>query len=674
MTTHLHLEITDRRPFAAGQSFGDSGPYERLTGRVHFKTDPTHPAQADVVDLDKAPRDSNGLVHFAADFMILRPADPEKGNRRVFFDYGNRGHKRALQFFNDAPHSNDPLTKTHAGNGFFMRRGYAVAWLAWEGDMLPGDNRMVLDVPVATDNGAPITGRVRVEFIPDGPGGTCQPLSGRMAAHSYRTASMDTRDAVFTRRRYPYDTPEIIPSDQWSFALAQSGAGAETKVAEYAVAPSDWHIHYPAGFNPGWIYELIYTAKDPKIMGLGHVAVRDFIGFLKYDRSDANPLTGTEKAYAWGRSQTGRCLRDFIYRGYNEDAAGRKVFDGAMPHVAGAGRKWMNHRFANPIVSGGQQYEDHFNIADSFPFSYAESTDHLTGKRDAILKRPDTDPLVFHTQTATEYWVRRGSLAHTDTQGNDLKQPDNVRIYCWSSSQHSADPLLKAPAKGIGQNFSNNVSTSMLFRGMLDAMDAWATHGTLPPPSRIPTKADGTLVDYATWKQQFPAIPGVAPLAEPNALPLLDFGPDADKGILREPPVIVHGRNEPGSPALTYTVLVPSVDKDGNDIPGVRAPMVQAPLGTYTGWNPRARGYGHGVQWRFEGSYIPFPDTPSERAATADPRPSIMERYPTKQAYQAAIVAAAQALVEQRLMLQEDVERSAEAAADWGRPRHAVGL
>ncbi len=187
--------------------------------------------------------------------------------------------------------------------------------------------------------------------------------------------------------------------------------------------------------------------------GLGHVAVRDFISFLKYDRSDGNPLRGVEKAYAWGRSQTGRCLRDFVYRGFNADAQGRRVFDGVMPHVAGAGRKWLNHRFASPIVSGGQTYEDHFNIADSFPFSYAWSTDHLTGKQDAILKRPDTDPLVIHTQTATEYWVRRGSLAHTDTQGNDLQQPDTVRVQCWSSSQHFADPLLRAPVRGIGAEF-----------------------------------------------------------------------------------------------------------------------------------------------------------------------------------------------------------------------------
>ena len=674
MASHLAIRIDDRRPFAGGHRFGDSGVYERLSGRVLFAVDPSAPAQADVVDIDKAPRDQDGLVRFEADFMTLQPVDAAAGNRRVFLDYGNRGHKRALQYFNDAPHSNDPLSLDHAGNGFLMRRGYAIAWLAWEGDILPGDGRLVLDVPVATADGAPITGRVRTEIIVDTPGATTMPLSGRVAAHSYPAASRDKQDALLTRRRYPYEPPDIIPVQQWDFAQQLNGVGAESPT-ERALLPSDSFIHYPAGFEPGWIYELLYTARDPKLMGLGHVAVRDFVSFLKYHEGPENPLTGTRMAYGWGRSQTGRCLRDFVYRGYNADAHGRRVFDGVMPHVAGAGRKWLNHRFASPIVSGGQQYEDHFNIADSFPFSYARSVDHLTGREDAILKRPETDPLVFHTQTATEYWVRRGSLVHTDTLGNDLAQPDTVRIYCWASSQHSSNPLLQAPVRGIGQNLSNTVATSMLFRAMLDAMDRWATDGTLPPDSRIPTRADGTLVDYALWREQFPVIPGVMPLAEPNALPLLDFGPEAERGILREPPVVMLGRNDPdGGPGLRYTVLVPSVDTDGNDIAGVRAPMVSAPLGTYTGWNPRTRGYGHGMQFQFEGSYIPFPDTIFERLATNDPRPSVQERYRDWQAYMAAITRAALDLVAEGLVLEEDVARCASAAEYWNRARHTVGL
>jgi hypothetical protein len=666
MTNQIELRIAERVAFAGDHAFGDTGAYERISGRAHFAVDPRAAAQASIVDLDKAPTDDRGLVHFAADFMILKPREMERGNRRVFYDYGNRGHKRALQFFNDAQHSNAPITLAHAGNGFFMRRGYAVAWLAWEGDMLPGDGRMVLDVPVASDDGRPITGRIRVEYIADAPGVTCFPLSGRITAHSYAAVSLDTRDALLTRRRYPYDAPQVIPSDAWQFASVEAGVGGETQSVERAVVPSARHIHLPAGFQPGWIYELVYTAKDPLVHGLGHVAVRDFISFLKYDASDANSLRGVEKAYAWGRSQTGRCLRDFVYRGFNADAQGRRVFDGVVPHVAGAGRKWLNHRFASPIVSGGQQYEDHFNIADSFPFSYAWSTDHLTGRQDAILKRPDTDPLVMHTQTATEYWVRRGSLAHTDTQGNDLKQPDTVRIQFWASSQHFADPLPRSPSRGIGQNFSNVVSTSMFFRANLDAMDRWATDGTPPPPSRIPTRAAGTLVSIDEWRRSFPAIPGIATPRAPNALPLLDFGPDVERGILKEPPEIVGGKQ--------YVVLVPAVDRDGNDAPGVRAPMVAAPLGTYTGWNPRSRGHGHGAQLRFEGSYIPFPDSPQERESTGDPRRSVLERYPDKAAYLAAITAAARELVAQGLMLEEDVERCAAAAADWGRPRHDVSL
>jgi Alpha/beta hydrolase domain len=674
MTNRIELRIDERVPFAAGHGFGDVGAYERLSGRALFAVDPRAAAQQEVVDLDKAPVDAEGLVHFAGDVMILKPVEMQRGNRRVFYDYGNRGHKRALQFYNDAPHSNAPITLEHAGNGFFMRRGYAVAWLAWEGDMLPGDGRMVLDVPVASDNGQPITGRIRVEYIADAPEITCFPLSGRIAAHSYPAVSLDTRQAMLTRRRYPYDTPEVIPSDQWRFASLQAGSGGETQSLEHAVVPSNRHIFLPAGFQPGWIYELVYTAKDPLVHGLGHIAVRDFISFLKHHATDANPLHGVEKAYAWGRSQTGRCLRDFVYRGFNADARGRRVFDGVLPHVAGAGRKWLNHRFASPIVSGGQQYEDHFNIADSFPFSYAWSTDHLTGKQDAILKRPDTDPLVFHTQTATEYWVRRGSLVHTDTQGNDLAQPDTVRVYCWASSQHFADPQPKAPSRGHGQNFSNIVSTSMFFRANLDAMDRWATNGTPPPASRIPLRVDDTLVNIATWRRQFPAIPGVATPASPNMLPLLDFGPDVERGILREPPRLIPSGNTPDAPGKQYTVLVPSVDRDGNDVPGVQAPMVAAPLGTYTGWNPRARGHGHGAQLRFEGSYIPFPESPQERSMTGDPRLSILERYPDKAAYVAAITQAARELVAQGLMLEEDVARCAEAAADWGRPRHDVSL
>ena len=670
MNGSLELRITERRPFADGHFFENGGPYERLVGRAHFEVDPEDAAYTDVVDLEKVPRNARGLVEYAADVCILKPAGP--GNRRLFFGYGNRGNKRELQFFNDAPASNDPRTRRDAGNGFLMRRGYTVVWAAWQGDLLPGDGRMLLDVPVARNGAEPLTGLVRSEFIADGPGVSTYPLSGWASTRSYPTVSLDTTRASLTRRRYPGDAREPIAGDRWAFARTEGGVGLDAQGAETALVESDTHIHVFGGFEPGWIYELVYTARDPRPYGIGHAVVRDLVSFLRYDEADgrgvANPLAGAiDKAYAWGRSQTGRCIRDFVYRGYNVDAQDRRVFDGVMPHVSGGGLMWMNHRFARVVSAAGQQYEDHENCADRFPFAYGPSVDHLTGREDAILKRPATDPLVLHTQSATEYWQRRGSLVHTDTEGRDLEPPDNARVYLWASSQHFADPNAGRPARGICRHYANVVQTSMLLRAMLDALDAWATNGVEPPASRIPRRGDGTLVEYGAWKSQFPHIPGVMIPSGANALPLYDFGPDFERGLLTtEPPEVVD--------AGGYAVLVPAVDADGNDVAGVRVPMVEAPLGTCVGWNLRARGFGHGAMHQFTGSYIPFPDTDAEAAMTGDPRPSVLARYRNAIGYMDAVEAAARRLVDERLMLAEDIERVVARAQDWSRPLHDVRL
>jgi hypothetical protein len=675
VSNEIHFEILDRTPFADGHEFGDSGAYERIRGWVHYAVDPGAPAQADIADIDKAPVNADGLVEFSAEILILRPVDSDKGNKRIFYDYGNRGNFRAVQYYNDAPHSNDPKTLDHAGNGYMFRRGYTIVWSAWQGDLLPGDGRVVMRLPVATDNGAPITGKVRQEFIPVTPQ-LSFPLSGRVGTRSHPAVSTDTTKASLTRRRYPASDRIEIDSSKWRFALALSGKGISGETAtrgagENAIMPSNEFVYLEDGFQPGWIYELVYEARDPLVMGLGHIAVRDLVSFLKFKKNDSkgapSPVGDIEKAYGWGRSQTGRCLRDFLYRGFNADAAGRKVFDGAIPHVAGAGRMWLNHRFANAVSMAGQQYEDHYILADQFPFAYAQSTDHLTGETDAILKRPDTDPYVMHTQSASEYWQRRGSLAHTDTQGNDLPEPENVRLYLWSSSQHGSSPIDAPPDQGICQNFANVVRTSMLFRALLDAMDAWVSDGTPPPESRIPTRQDGTIATYEEWRAQFPNIPGQMPTTGPAGLPLVDHGLDAKTGAIgKQPPEILD--------AAGYAVLVPAVDGDGNDIAGIRAPMVQAPLGTYTGWNTRSQGYGTGANYEFSGSYIPFMETTEEQAFISDPRASVLARYPTPQDYVAAIGVAAQNLVNARLMLAEDIERAKQGARDWGRPRHVVKL
>ena len=642
----MKLEIAERTPFAHG--------YEMLSGRAHHAIDPAALAHRTITDIDLVPRDAQGHVTFSADFRILRPLEAASRNR-LLFDWGNRGNLRALVSFNDAPWTNDPRTPEDAGNGFLMRQGYTVVWAAWQGDLLPGERRLLLDLPVATaSDGGPIAGPVRVEYV-GAAGVRTMPLSGWDNTRSHPTHSLDATQASLTRRRYADSPRQPVPD--WSFATETNGT----------LTPSAIHLHIPAGFQPGWIYELVYNGTAPLPLALGHVAVRDLVAFLRYDESSENPCAfGIDRAYGWGVSQTGRAIRDFIHQGFNADTQGRKVFDGLLPHVSGAGLL-NTARFANLTALPSQQYEEHFGRSDRFPFAYAPTTDHLTGKTDAILKRPNTDPLVIHTQTATEYWQRRGSLVHTDTRGNDLPIPDNARIYLWASSQHAADPNRTAPERGLCQNLWNVVGTTALFRAMLAAMDDWASNDIPPPASRIPTRADGTLITIAEWRAQFPVIPGTGTPTAPNRFPLLDFGPESAAGLIsKEPPGIV---SETG-----YAVRLPAVDVDGNDIPGVRAPMVAAPLATYTGWNLRARGHGTGAMHEFSGSTLPFPDSAEERAMTSDPRRAVAERYPNAAAYTAAIAADARALVAERFMLEEDIARAEARAANWHAPQHDVGL
>ena len=640
MTNRIELSISDRFPFAEGHEFGAVGPYERLVGRAHFAVDPDAPAQHGITDLDKAPIDAEGLVQFTGDLSMLKPLDPRRGNRRIFFDYGNRSNKRA----------NDPRTLAHAGNGFLMRCGYTVAWLAWQGDLLPGNGRMLLDLPIARERHGPTTGPVRVEYIAGPPGITTFPLRGYASTRSHSTVSLDPREARLTRRRDPYDERRAVPPDSWCFARVEGGVGLDNQGAEQAVIPSDTHLHIPRGFEPGWIYEVVYIGRDPLALGLGHAAMRNFVSFLRYAAEDAtgrvNPLQeqgGTvEKAYGWGRSQTGRCLRDFVYRGFNADAAGRKVFDGILPHMAGAGRKMaqpplrQRERLGWPAIRGPLQPGRHLPVLlrrdNRSPHRTARHDPEAAGDGSAGHPHPDLDRVLAAARISRPYrHASQRSAAAADCAG----------LFMGELAAFRRPPSEAAGARGAPE-FSQH-------RRDLDAASRDDRRYGPPGDSRVPRRADGTLVALEEWRRQFPAIPGVATPREPNSLPLLDFGPEAERGILKEPRDVVPGDR--------YTVLVPAIDSDGNDIAGVRAPMVQAPLGTYCGWNLRARGFGHGAMHEFSGSHIPLPETPEERRMTGDPRRSILERYPDAEAYVEAITAVAQQLVEESLMLEEDVER-----------------
>jgi hypothetical protein len=649
MPMQIRLQLDTREPFAGGASFGDVGPYERLAGRVQFAVDPTAPAYSDVVDLPHAPRNAAAYVEYATDFYLLQPVDRARGNRRLLYDVINRGNKRALQFFNDAPHSNAPHRLEHAGNGFLLRRGYTILWSAWQGDLLPGEGRMTMTLPTATTAEGDITGVVRSEFIADVPGIVSIPLSGNTYTQSYESVTMETTRATLTCREYASDARQVIPADAWQFATVTSTGD---------IVPSTRDCYLPEGFRPGWIYELLYTAKNPPVLGLGFTGVRDLVSFLRYGTHDddgtPNPLhQGITQAYAWGRSQSGRFLREFVYRGWNQDMSGRRVFDGIMPHVTGAGRVTLNYRFAQP-GRYPRQHEEHLYPSDQFPFAYTLSTDPWNGQTDAILKRPQTDPLVLHTQTSSEYWQRRGSLVHTDAFGVDLPDHPQARLYLFASSQHFAAPQGQ-PQVGPHQYLSNPLDTAPLLRALLDALDQWATHGTPPPASRVPRRADGTLVPAAVVQARFPCLPGVQCPGAANRLFLQRYSADVAQGIIAPEPPVVESTKE-------YAVLVPLVDVDGNDLPGLRTPHVTVPLATFTGWNFRPQGQSPNALCSIIGSYFPLALTTAQRQNTGDPRPAVAERYRSRFDYIGRIARVAHALVEARLLLEEDADRYVERA------------
>ncbi len=650
MPTDIRLHIDSRAPFAAGASFGEVGSYERLTGRVAFAVDPTSALYQSVVDLDHAPVNQHGRVEYETTFALLKPVDLARGNRRLIYDVVNWGNKRVVQFFNDAPHSNALDGPEHAGNGFLMRRGYTVVWCGWQGDILAGDDRMTMQLPTPIGDHGPITDRVRAELIVDEPGIQSLPFSGNAFTRSYPTASLDPAQASLTCREYERDARQALTD--WQFATLDT-QGQPT--------PSNTCLYVPEGLRPGWIYELVYTATEPLVLGLGFAAVRDLVDFLRRGERDTggelNPLrqgdVGIDKAYAWGRSQSGRFLREFVYRGWNRNAQGRRVFDAVWPHVTGAGRLALNLRFAQPDRYP-RQHENHLYPSDQFPYAYTQCTDPWSGRTDAILKRPATDPLIMHTQTASEYWQRRGSLVHTDAYGVDLPDHPQTRMFLFASSQHHAAPN-GAPQAGPHRQLSNPLNTTPLLRALLDRLDAWATEGTPPPASCVPRRADGTLVTAEAVGQAFPKIEEVECPAEPSRLFLQDYGPDYAQGLITNHPPHVDTTQE-------YAVLTPSVDADGNDVAGLRTPDVTVPLATYTGWNLRAQGYSHKAMYSVVGSYIPFTATGDEREARRDARPALAERYRSQADYVSRVALAVQELAAQGLLLPEDGDRYIEAA------------
>lgn len=627
------LEIADREaPCFGGERFAAADQYTRLAGRLSGTLDPLHPLNAGIVNLGRAPRNALGQVEYQTDFCLLHPTEPAAGNGFLFYDVVNRGTLRSLAYFNTAPASQRPSLPSEAGNGYLMRQGYCLAWSGWQGDVQPGDGRLTAHFPTATDNGRPITGQSREEFICDAPGSSPEERTREtgpdcfIASLSYPAASLDPGAASLTVREHERDARKNPPSLSWRYLDA-----GHIEITR----PTD------PGFDRGAIYEFIYTARDPVVLGIGFAAIRDFIALLR-GRDPANPLAGRIRhVIGFGLSQSGRVLRDFVHQGFNLSPAGGPVFDAILPVVAGSRKTFVNAAFAQP-GRYPRQHEDHLFPDDQFPFTYATLHDGLSGRTDGILARATAQgvrPKVMHVDTDSELWSARASLVVTDTAGNDIAQPDDVRVYLAATHQHGA---YSPPPQGVTRHDANPLCYQAILRPLLAALRAWVEDGTEPPASRFPRRADGTLVTLEQARTAFPAIPGMALPDRLNGLNLLDHS------------------HQPPTEGAAYPVFVGRPDGDGNAMGGIRHPLTRAPIGTHTGWNLRAPGYAAGELYSIMGSFVPFPLT---SARGSDPRQSLEERYGTRDGWVRELRSVTAEMISARLLLAEDAERVLNAAA-----------
>ncbi|QDU25217.1 hypothetical protein ETAA8_02800 [Anatilimnocola aggregata] len=633
-------EIKSREPYLAGKSLGEVGKYERLVGKVYFAIDPKNEANKTIVDLPLAPHNAKQQVEFSADFEMLVPVERSKANGAVFYEVNNRGKNTAANLIDGG------------GDDFLCRQGFVVLWSGWIAEVQPGNNRWILQAPPATENEKPLRGLVRNEFVLE------QAAERAAVAHranlgSYRPALDAQRNAILSFRERETDSRRVVPRADWKFVVSdvvEGGVKGQLPLVE---------VELVGGLQPGLIYEVVYEAEGAIVQGVGMAGIRDIISALKYAKSgEQNPLIdGTGKslvnrAIGFGTSQSGRLLRHYLWEGFNLDEQGRLTFDGVISHVAGGGLGSFNHRFASPTRTNGQ-HDEHLFPADYFPFTYGDEKDPHTGKEDGILRRSrlaKSSPLVFHTQSSSEYWHRSGSLVHTDPLAKrDAELPSNVRIYSFGGTQHGSGAGYPG-AKGGGQLPASPADYRPLMRALVVAMDAALKDGTEPPASVYPKLSDRTLANWPANESGWPGIPGVNYPQVIQRPSLVDRGPWWEKdGIASlEPPVVKQA----------YEVRVPAIGPDGNEVGTLNLPAITVPVGTYTSWNMRDTSIGAaGELLSLQGGFIPFAKTKEERLAKKDPRPSLAELYQGYDDYEAKYLTAAEKLVAQKYLLAEDLPR-----------------
>lgn len=625
----VRIEIVRTEP--AGPS------HEKISGKAYGELDPADPKNALITDIELAPRNARGKVEYVATFSLVKPINMSLASGVLLYTVVNRG----------------------GGSAAANADGHVTLVSGWQGDVVPTGENQTIRVPVAKHpDGTSITGPLLLRFTSLS-GHTTALMIPRNQPSPYPPAFLDTTKATLISATAESPTgvksgKVTIPSTDWAFA--------DCSTAPFPGKPDPAHLCLKGGFSPALLYELRYTVKDPLVLGIGLAATRDLGSFFRYEKQDAtgapNPVAGRiTAAIAEGSSQSGTFLKLSLLLGFNQDEAGRTVWDGMNPHIAGRFTD-LNRRFAFP---GGLvwPYElGHEGPVWWTPWQDTARSRPLAGLLDRC-RASNTCPKIVETFGSAEVWGLRQSFTLVGTSAKaDIPLPENVRRYYFPSVTHGGGPggfTTSPPPVGNGGVCllpTNPAPVGPMRAALMKRLTAWVTKGTPMPADRYPKLADGTLVKNTRAAMGFPSIPG-APSPEGLQHPLIDYdlGPQFhytdQSGVLTTIP-IVKG---------TLPQLVVRVDADGNEVAGIRSPLLAAPLGTYTGWNVAASGVFKGqlcITGSPAGGFIPFAKTKAERMASGDPRLSLEERYRDHDGYVRAVTTAADTLVHEGYLLPND--------------------
>jgi len=648
--------IIDRPATPLAQGPTEPIAYETITGRAFGELDPMDSHNSIITDITLAPRNGNGMVEYIASFFIVKPVDMSKSSRLMWHDVPNRGGRITI--------SSDLRTQGDIGLSGAWQGDNAGASDASPATRVPADaasptpvapstNEWV-KVPVLTGVTGMILGRIINRSGMNG-----QPLNVMGNPIPYFPAADQSGATLTTHTKETVNgqitVGEVIPNSDWKFCAAGQTFATATPPTTLPV-----NLCLKNGYDATRLYQLVYNAKDPYVLGAGTAAFRDVGSFFRYaSAAEGNMLAGKiDKAIIRGSSQSGNFTRHLIFLGMNEDEAGRIVHDGAWPLIAGR-RVANNSRWGMP--DGVLELYQMGSEGPQWWHSFPDRTRNI--HPGGILDRCNithTCPKIIETFGGAEVFALKmtPSWVGTDPK-NDIPVPDNVRRYYLPSSTHGGGngAMTQSPSPtgagcpgnnwGTGVLRANPVPATALVNRMRVALREWVLNGTEPPPSVWPrmsgANAARTLVEGNKTAMGFPSgIPQIKDwdsvfLPENFAFPILgyDWGQDYDHFNASGDPT-----NIPPSIDSVVKVMVPKVDSDGNELGGVPTVLRDAPLGTYLGWNITSSGFHVGQVCNYVGGMVPFAIKKADRQA-GDPRPSLEERYGTHKGYVDAVKAAA---------------------------------